>query len=58
MFMESSNETIMKCGDSKVILQEFKDNSIDMLCTDAPYGYEFMGKSWDKVLPDPEIWKE
>ena len=58
MFMESSNETIMKCGDSKVVLQEFKDNSIDMLCTDAPYGYEFMGKSWDKVLPDPEIWKE
>ena len=53
-----NNETIMKCGDSKVVLQEFKDNSIDMLCTDAPYGYEFMGKSWDKVLPDPEIWKE
>ena len=51
-------ETIMRCGDSKVVLQEFNDNSIDMLCTDAPYGYEFMGKSWDKVLPDPEIWKE
>jgi DNA modification methylase len=49
---------IMRCGDSKVVLQEFNDNSIDMLCTDAPYGYEFMGKSWDKVLPDPEIWKE
>lgn len=53
-----NNEIIMRCGDSKVVLQEFKDNSIDMLCTDAPYGYEFMGKSWDKVLPDPEIWKQ
>ena len=51
-------ETIMRCGDSKEVLKEFNDNSIDMLCTDAPYGYEFMGKSWDKVLPDPEIWKE
>jgi site-specific DNA-methyltransferase (adenine-specific) len=56
--MEGSNETIMRCGDSKEALKEFQDNSIDMLCTDAPYGYEFMGKSWDKVLPDPEIWKE
>ena len=58
MKMESSSKIIMKCGDSKIVLEEFADNSIDMLCTDAPYGYEFMGKSWDKVLPDPAIWKE
>ena len=51
-------EIIMKCGDSKVVLQEFKDNSIDMLCTDPPYGYSFMGKGWDKVLPDTQIWRE
>jgi site-specific DNA-methyltransferase (adenine-specific) len=53
-----NNETQMFCGDSAEKLKELNDNSVDMLCTDAPYGYEFMGKSWDKVLPDPEIWKE
>jgi site-specific DNA-methyltransferase (adenine-specific) len=51
-------ETIMRCGDSKEVLKEFNDNSIDMLCCDPPYGYSFMQKNWDKVLPDPEIWRE
>jgi site-specific DNA-methyltransferase (adenine-specific) len=51
-------ETIMRCGDSKEVLKEFNDNSIDMLCCDPPFGYSFMGKSWDKVLPDTKIWGE
>ncbi len=51
-------ETIMRCGDSKEVLKEIQDNSVDMLCTDPPYGYSMMQKSWDKALPDPEIWKE
>ena len=33
-------------------LKKFDDNSVDLLCTDPPYGYGFMGKDWDKVLPD------
>lgn len=45
-------------GDSAERLKELKDNSIDLLATDPPYGIEFMGKSWDKVLPPTEIWKE
>jgi DNA modification methylase len=51
-------ENIMRCGDSKEVLKEIADNSVDMLCTDPPYGYSFMNKGWDKVLPDPEIWRE
>ena len=51
-------ETIMRCGDSKEVLKEFKDNSVDMLCSDPPYGYSMMGKNWDKALPDTEIWRE
>ena len=51
-------ENIMMCGDSAQKLQEIKDNSVDMLCTDPPYGYSFMGKGWDKVLPDMNIWRE
>ena len=53
-----NNETILRCGDSKEVLKEFKDNSVDMLCSDPPYGYSFMNKGWDKVLPDKEIWNE
>lgn len=53
-----NNETQMFCGDSAEQLKNIKDNSVDMLCTDPPYGYSFMNKGWDKVLPDVNIWKE
>jgi len=45
-------------GDSAEVLKELKDNSVDLLATDPPYGIEFMGKGWDKVLPSTDIWKE
>jgi len=53
-----NNETQMFCGDSAEKLKEINDNSVDMLCTDPPYGYSFMNKGWDKVLPDTQIWRE
>jgi DNA modification methylase len=45
-------------GDSAEVLKGLQDNSVDMLATDPPYGIEFMGKSWDKVLPPKDIWEE
>jgi DNA modification methylase len=48
----------MFCGDSAVELLKIKDNSVDMLCSDPPYSYGFMCKSWDKVFPDTEIWRQ
>ena len=45
-------------GDSIDELKKLKDNSVDLLCTDPPYGYGFMGKSWDKMLPPREIFEE
>ena len=45
-------------GDSVKELKKFDDNSVDLLCTDPPYGYGFMGRDWDKVLPDIKIFKE
>jgi site-specific DNA-methyltransferase (adenine-specific) len=48
----------MFCGDSAVELLKIKDNSVDMLCSDPPYGYSMMGKDWDQVLPDTEIWRQ
>ncbi len=39
-------------------MQSIPDNSLDTIVTDPPYGYSFMGKNWDKGLPDIEIFKE
>jgi site-specific DNA-methyltransferase (adenine-specific) len=45
-------------GDSAEVLKQLKDNSVDLLATDPPYGLSFMGKDWDKVLPPTDIWDE
>ena len=29
-------------------LKKIDDSTVDLLCTDPPYGYGFMGKHWDK----------
>ena len=34
-------------GDCLEELKKLDDGSIDLLCTDPPYGYGFMGKHWD-----------
>jgi len=31
---------------------------VTAIVTDPPYGLEFMGKDWDKVLPPTEVWHE
>jgi DNA modification methylase/transcriptional regulator with XRE-family HTH domain len=45
-------------GDSLDVLKEIESDSVDVLVTDPPYGYNFMGKAWDKALPDIGIFKE
>ena len=45
-------------GEALDVLRQIPDNSIDLIVTDPPYGYGFMGKQWDKALPDPRIWAE
>ena len=45
-------------GDCRQVLAAIQDNSIDLIATDPPYGYGFMGKHWDRALPDPAIWRE
>ncbi len=45
-------------GDSAKVLKKVEHNSIDLIVTDPPYGYAFMGKSWDRVLPDIEIFRQ
>jgi site-specific DNA-methyltransferase (adenine-specific) len=45
-------------GDCLEELKKIEDHSVDLICTDPPYGYSFMGKNWDKAVPSVEIWKE
>ena len=45
-------------GDSLKLLKDMKDNTIDSIVTDPPYGYSFMGKDWDKAVPSVELWEE
>lgn len=45
-------------GDSIDILKTLQDDSVDFVCTDPPYGYSFMGKDWDRAVPNVEIWQE
>jgi len=45
-------------ADCLELLAEVESDSVDLLCTDPPYGISFMGKDWDKALPDIQIWKE
>jgi len=39
-------------------LKQLDDNSVDLIVTDPPYGYSFMGKDWDKVVVGVDYWKE
>ncbi|KKN56888.1 hypothetical protein LCGC14_0567410 [marine sediment metagenome] len=43
-------------ADCREVLPELP--KVDLVVTDPPYGMAFMGKDWDKVLPDPAIWRE
>ncbi|MEX1001171.1 MAG: DNA methyltransferase, partial [Crocinitomicaceae bacterium] len=45
-------------GDCLEKLKELKDNSVDSVVTDPPYGINFMGKKWDYDVPQVDVWKE
>jgi 16S rRNA G966 N2-methylase RsmD len=46
------------CGDCLEVLPTLEENSVDLIATDPPYAINFMGREWDKSLPDPAIWRE
>lgn len=48
-FMTNASALLtLKHGDCRDVLREQKDNSIDSVVTDPPYGIHFMGKTWDQ----------
>ena len=55
--------SIVEIGDATLYLGDCREilptlAKVDACITDPPYGYQFMGKNWDKALPSIEIWKE
>jgi site-specific DNA-methyltransferase (adenine-specific) len=46
------------CGNNLELLARMPDCSVHAVVTDPPYGFGFMGKDWDKALPDPRTWSE
>jgi len=46
------------CGRNPEALKPIPDESMDELATDPPYGYSFMGRDWDKAVPNVEVWRE
>ncbi len=48
--MELKDEMIIK-GDCIQEMKKLKENSIDAIITDPPYGIGFMGKEWDNFKP-------
>ena len=45
-------------GDCKDLMSKTEPDSVDLIVTDPPYGYSFMGKDWDKAVPSVDIWQE
>jgi DNA modification methylase len=44
------------CGDALEVLRTLEPASVDAIVTDPPYGLGFMGKKWDRGVPDAEAW--
>lgn len=58
--MENINNFTNKIinDDCLKVIGDIPNSSIDLIVTDPPYGYSFMGKDWDKVIIGIEYWKE
>lgn len=45
-------------ADVLAALKELPDCSVDGVLCDPPYGFRFMGKTWDYDVPSVEVWRE
>jgi site-specific DNA-methyltransferase (adenine-specific) len=44
-------------GKAEIRLNNFKENFVDSIVTDPPWGIKFMGKKWDYNVPSVKQWK-
>ena len=45
-------------GNNLELLDRLKENSMDAVITDGPYGISFMNKKWDYDVPSVDFWKK
>ena len=45
-------------GDNIKVLRTLESDSVDLMVTDPPFGYGFMGLKWDKAIPPVALWRE
>lgn len=45
-------------GDCVEVMRSLDADCVDLVVTDPPYGYSFMGKDWDRAVPSVEVWRE
>jgi DNA modification methylase len=45
-------------GDCLAELAAVPSDSVDVVCTDPPYGLNFMGSNWDSGVPGAPYWRE
>ena len=50
--MSSFEFDMVVLGDCREVMAGMPEASVDAICTDPPYGLEFMGKEWDKLIDD------
>jgi DNA modification methylase/transcriptional regulator with XRE-family HTH domain len=53
-----NTKSLLLLGNCLDRLKDLEENSVDTICTDPPYGLNFMNKKWDYDVPSVEIWQE
>lgn len=53
-YFESDGITLYH-GDLREVVPQL--SPVDYVCTDSPYGLNFMEKDWDQSVPGPEYWR-
>lgn len=55
-FYQKDNITLY-CGDNLEVLPTLPGRQFDFVCTDPPYGLDFMGHDWDHGVPGVQFWE-
>ena len=52
-------DVVLYQGDCIEVMATLPEASVDAVCTDPPYGLEFMGREWDRFAPSAfQAWCE
>ena len=48
---------ILYRGDCRAVMAKMREESVDSIVCDPPYGLKFMSKDWDHGVPGVPFWK-